>query len=540
MTPLRRSLFVAVLAPLMLVPTLSRAQEDGATDYVPELAIAVMRSRPMRMPQVAGMEYLPIEIAEAWAKQNFGVDLAAIQEVKVVIGMPIPGGEPPSGVLMRLSENFDPANINPDLLAKAGPSKVGGHDVYMLGPQEDKWYLHVVDAQTVIVASTTMFESMLASKQGRGPIADLITKHPLGEHDQWIVAIEPVRPLLMAQIEREADKLPAELQGLTRVPELLEAIVYQSSTTGKSVSMRLQFVCEDASAAEKLSEIVERSIEFGRVMAIGEITGNFQGEGRVPEAQRAYFTRVINHFAGLIQPEQENDSLVLDADVPISMAHTGVLVGLLLPAVQAAREAARRMQASNNLKQIALAIHNYHSAYKKMPPTAITDDNGKRLLSWRVAILPFIEQQALYEQFHLDEPWDSEHNLKLAEQMPMIYTDPSLPLPPGMTVFQAAVGEGMVMEHDRDNRFRDITDGTANTIMVVEADASQAVQWTAPDDLDIDLQQPIDQMGHIHPGGFHVVFADGAVRFVTHSVDLDVFRALLTRDGGEDVRGWGW
>jgi hypothetical protein len=287
-----------------------------------------------------------------------------------------------------------------------------------------------------------------------------------------------------------------------------------------------------------LSELVERSIEFGRVMAITQLTGNIEGEGRMPEAQRTYVTRLINHFAGLIQLEQENDRLVVDADIAISMAQTGILVGLLLPAVQAAREAARRMTASNNLKQIGLAMHNYHSAYKKLPPTAITDDQGNPLLSWRVAILPFIGEQVLYEQFHLDEPWDSEHNIKLVEKMPLTFTDPSLPLARGMTVFHAAVGEGMAMEAGRDNRFRDILDGTANTIMVVEANATEAVEWTAPKDVVIDLQQPIDQMGHIHPGGFHILLSDGAVMFITHQMDQNVFRGLLTRGGGEDVGRW--
>ena len=152
-----------------------------------------------------------------------------------------------------------------------------------------------------------------------------------------------------------------------------------------------------------------------------------------------------------------------------------------------------------------------------------------------MAILPFIEQQALYEQFHLDEPWDSEHNIKLVEQMPAVFADPSLPLPQGMTVFHACVGKGQALELDRDNSFRDILDGTANTIMVVEANGTEAVEWTKPADVDIDMDQPIDQMGHIHPGGFHVLFGDGSIRFISHSIDLDMFRALLTRDGGEVV-----
>src|SRR5262249_26080186 len=93
----------------------------------------------------------------------------------------------------------------------------------------------------------------------------------------------------------------------------------------------------------------------------------------------------------------------------------------LIDAVQRVRDAAKRMQSANNLRQIALAMHNYHDTFGAFPPAAIYDKNGKALLSWRVMILPFIEQDALYKEFHLDEPWDSEHNKKLLEQLPPVY-----------------------------------------------------------------------------------------------------------------------
>src|SRR5207249_2796575 len=84
------------------------------------------------------------------------------------------------------------------------------------------------------------------------------------------------------------------------------------------------------------------------------------------------------------------------------------------------RIAGRRTVSQNNLKQIGLAMHNYHDTYRHFPPQALTDKNGKPLLSWRVAVLPFIEQDNLYRQFKLDEPWDSEHNRKLLERMPKL------------------------------------------------------------------------------------------------------------------------
>src|SRR5438477_2970944 len=109
----------------------------------------------------------------------------------------------------------------------------------------------------------------------------------------------------------------------------------------------------------------------------------------------------------------------------VVIAIIAVLIALLLPAVQSAREAARRAQCVHNLKQIGLAMHNYRSANDAFPMPAITDKNGKPLLSWRVAILPFIEQGELYNKFHTDEPWDSPHNKALLKEMPPTYLCPS-------------------------------------------------------------------------------------------------------------------
>src|SRR5437588_6801844 len=101
------------------------------------------------------------------------------------------------------------------------------------------------------------------------------------------------------------------------------------------------------------------------------------------------------------------------------------MVALLLPAVQAAREAARRAQCTNNLKQIGLAMHNYHSSNNCFPPAFTTDRDGKPLLSWRVLLLPYLECSSLYANFHLDEPWDSPHNRPLVNQMPSVFACPS-------------------------------------------------------------------------------------------------------------------
>jgi prepilin-type processing-associated H-X9-DG protein len=213
-----------------------------------------------------------------------------------------------------------------------------------------------------------------------------------------------------------------------------------------------------------------------------------------------------------------------------------VLIALLLPAVQSAREAARRTQCTNNFKQIGLAMHNYLSANGGFPKPAITDKDGKPLLSWRVAILPYIEQQALYNKFKLDEPWDSPHNKALINEMPPTYVCPSRTnVAPGSTTYQVFVGPGALFEEGKTTRIQNVTDGTSNTLMVIEA--NRAVPWTKPDDLKFDPNAAPSLLGawSNHPGGFDALFADGSVRFIKFSVSPQVIKCLITRSSGEVV-----
>jgi prepilin-type processing-associated H-X9-DG protein len=213
---------------------------------------------------------------------------------------------------------------------------------------------------------------------------------------------------------------------------------------------------------------------------------------------------------------------------------TAVAVALLLPAVQAAREAARRAQCTNNLKQIGLAMHNFHSATNTFPAASIKDKDGKPLLSWRVAILPYIECQSLYQRFHLDEPWDSPNNLPLLDEMPLTYACPSTPKSgPGMTPYQVIVGARTMFTGGKGVRINQVTDGTSNTILVAEAKVQ--VPWSAPEDAPLNLAIPNSGLGSKHPGGFNALFADGSVSFIKSSISQAILSALCTRDGGEVI-----
>ncbi len=159
------------------------------------------------------------------------------------------------------------------------------------------------------------------------------------------------------------------------------------------------------------------------------------------------------------------------------------------------------------------------------------------MLSWRVMILPFIEQQALYVQFHLDEPWDSEHNKKLLVMMPRTYASPhdEKTIQEHTTYYQAFVGEGTVLGGKKGITFRDITDGLSNTILIAEA--SKAVPWTKPEDIPYDADKPLPKLGLPGASGFQAVFCDGSVRVIANTVKPKVLHALITYNDGIDIKG---
>jgi RNA polymerase sigma factor (sigma-70 family) len=265
---------------------------------------------------------------------------------------------------------------------------------------------------------------------------------------------------------------------------------------------------------------------------------------------------------------------------------------------------AQRIKSMNNLRQIMLAIHNYHDANNRLPAD-VRDKDGKPLLSWRVLILPYLEQDNLYQQFHLDEPWDSEHNLKLLRQMPAVYrvgfdpkdsthtycqafAGPGTPLHPTVTAGpRGAGGPGGGDETPSGQpgarpggrgpgvggaggpgrgpgggapglggpggfgdggappgggaarqgiRFTDITDGTSNTLGVVEA--GPPVPWTKPADIPFDPKKPTKLVTPFS-NVWLATTMDGAAFALKPDIDPDLLRKYIGMNDGEPTPALG-
>ena len=171
----------------------------------------------------------------------------------------------------------------------------------------------------------------------------------------------------------------------------------------------------------------------------------------------------------------------------------------------------------------------------RLPPAAITDDDGKPLLSWRVKILPYVGQFELYREFNLEEPWDSEHNKPLLERMPDLYKSPVAGDLGGKTVYLVPTGPEMIFSGPDSINLDDITDGAAETIMLVEVDREHAVPWTKPEDLTIDRANPSAGLVRLPKGGLNVVAANGDNHSPPATINPATLWSLFTRAGGERV-----
>jgi hypothetical protein len=221
--------------------------------------------------------------------------------------------------------------------------------------------------------------------------------------------------------------------------------------------------------------------------------------------------------------------------VVVLLGATAYLV--LHQAVGRVAEARDKTMSANNLKQLALGMHMFHDTYNRLPSSQTTflSPDKKTAASWRLCMCPFIESEHLYLQYNWNEPWDGPTNRRLLAQVPNPFLLPGQdPDGSGATFYQVLVGPGTAFEKPGDGyRFAEFPDGTANTILIVEAATS--VPWTKPEDLAYDPQKPLPRFGGHFRDGFQAAFADGSVRWVPNNTPQTILRAWVTRNGGEVV-----
>lgn len=406
--------------------------------------------------------------------------------------------------------------------------RFGGKDFYVLlniGPRPQPLFvvpLHVgADSDALADLARTIDQNFRVQRDGSNMLVGapddvalaLAQKAKNAEAQQAFGAVQgaavkmvllPPRPFLRAQ-EEVAPKLPPELGG-GPITTITRGFQWAALGVDLEPKLRLKATLQatDADAAQALHQIIDKATKL--------------------VDDRQFWANALQ----ALRFQRQDGRITLDMDEK-------ELIATLTPALKQARAAAQRMQSSNNLKQMGLAMHNYHDVHKTFPPRA-NHVNGKPMLSWRVHILPYLEQDALYRQFKLDEPWDSPHNKALIAQMPLVYKSPTgEELPAGKTRYLVPVAANTIFGQQEGMDIRKITDGTSNTIMMVEAAPEKAVFWTQPEDFKVNDDNPGAGLTPKGERGFLAAYADGSVHYLLSTLDPQVLRALFSADGGEVV-----
>jgi hypothetical protein len=416
---------------------------------------------------------------------------------------------------VRTRAAYDRGKVREAVLPGGSEEKYNGKTVYVGQRDQALW---LIDDRTFVAGPLADLKSMIDRADVKeGPLSPAVraaAKHNVS------VGLNPAR--FGKVVGPEIPALAAPFKPLLKARSAVFTL-----DVGEQVRAALTVEHANVKDAQTSEKILKAAHQLGLVALAAGID-----EMEKQKAPAALVALLRKGEAGLkvATITQKDSTVTATASVKVE---TKAFVIAALEAIQKVREAAGRTQSSNNLKQIGLAMHGYHDAYGALPPAAIYDKKGKALLSWRVLILPFIEQDGLFKEFKLNEPWDSDHNKKLLARMPRIYANPGAAAPAGHTSYQVFVGPQAIFEGKRGIRLTDITDGTSNTMLTVEA--AKAVPWTKPEDVPFDPARPVPAVGRFWGGGFLAGFADGSVRFFAKRPAEATFRAYITRNGGEVI-----
>jgi hypothetical protein len=435
-------------------------------------------------------------------------------------GPPFGEGPPPPTVVLQFKRDIDPKAIGTAGYGTTETVEYAGK-TYFLKP--DKTALWFPTNRTAIIAGEAKVKSLIDAQSQAGPLA--ATVGPLaGSEFALVLDVRPLHQFLSDMAQQNPGAAMAG--GLVKQ---VNTLTLTADLTGANL-MQLQLHTINEGSAGGMQAMLGGLVQQGQQAFTAQAE---QGMAQLSPGQKAIMPLVQTLVAGATVTAQGN---ICTLTVP-RPADLDKLPALLKPALAEMKEQADAQRRMDPLRNIVLAFHNCHDIYGFMPGNG---GNGQPAtpggepvrgagLSWRVHILPFIEEYALYQEFNMEEPWDSEHNKALIARMPAIYgTNPE-----GKTSLHVFVGEGTPFGGESGPRMADIVDGTSNTILVVEAGPSTADVWTKPGGLELG-DDPLAALGDIGET-FLVGMMDGSVRSIPSTIDGETLKNVIQHADGNPV-----
>ncbi|MEC9097212.1 MAG: DUF1559 domain-containing protein [Planctomycetota bacterium] len=437
-----------------------------------------------------------------------------------------------SALVKTMTTSHDQAFIDDALVSNAIEGTKAEHigNTYIVGAGEQP-SVFIKDDKTMFVGSEEQLKAMIEGQGGNSDLALELGK--INEANTFVVVtnIEEVPGALTQADMTGMGLVGSQLLSVIEIATKVEtAVLAINPDADKPVFLQL------SGWNEKDSQDIFLQLNSLATLAKVLLPPQLEQFQSNPNADQATL-RVLEagvELAKNLSVTNKNNSVTVQLTWNTTLRNQ--LMRIVTEAASSARVAADHSQNKNNLKQLGVAVYIYSDVYGSLPAgekDSIEYQNGKPMLSWRVHLLPYLEHQALYEQFKLDEPWDSPHNIKLLDQMPTIYQHSDHKDLKNKTVYRIPAGAGSVLGGNKIVQLADITDNPSNTAMILAVGKDKATEWTKPEPLSIDMGNIVSSFGSLEET-ITVVLADGAVLDIPLSMENGDWLNFLDRRDGED------
>ncbi len=425
------------------------------------------------------------------------------------------------GFIVRFVDADAAAFLKEKIQEDAEQIEHAGQTIY-LNPDDPETSAWMPDDRTFVVSGVERTKKVIDSKGSlKSPLISQLAATSVDNDLFALAMIAPVRETLTGmavQATTDEDGNPAA--GMPDVVGPLEKLSSVSivGNVGAGNLLEIHLTSVDEAARDELKGAVDfglSALKFGAGSLLEEMKDD-------PEAG------ALVEFGGKLL--KGIAATTKDQSVVVSLARPDGIAEAIMSAIAQAEEAAKKAQRLNNLKMVGIALHNYYDTYR-MLPSNLPMQEGKPASSWRVDLLPYLDQAFLADQYNFDEAWDSGVNDQaLGAMMPMVFGDSD-----SKSTIVLLTGKNTAYPSDGPLSFNDITDGLSNTIFAVRISGKEAVTWTQPVDMVFDPEKPLACLGEIPEEGLDVVFFDGFARTLPKDIDADTFRKLVDPRDGEEV-----